>query len=195
MAFAVTALHEHCNGTSIQTQIDLSEEFLYFRCKQRDGLPVSGGTKLTAASDALRLDGQCREELHPYQRIGKLLAVPSVAAVQDAKTRIWGLMKPIDLSLELVKQYVGQEIPVVAAIEIFRTAWCAGPDGLVDIPSLGERAVGTHAVLIIEVEQKGTEEQVVFLNSWGTGWGSSGIGKFSATYFQRHCEHLWTAVK
>src|SRR5215472_9645971 len=78
VAFAVTALHEHCISLGIaQTQLDLSEEFLYFGCKQRDSLSTTSGTTLVAASKVLRLDGQCKEELHPYQRNNTLLVVPS----------------------------------------------------------------------------------------------------------------------
>jgi C1A family cysteine protease len=196
VAFAVTTLHEHLISTAAQAQaeIDLSEEFLYFRCKQRDGLLNSGGTTLRAASESLRLDGQCREDLHPYQRVNKLLSVPSVAAVHDARARTLGLMKPVGLTLDLIKECLTQEAPVVAAIEIFRTAWFAGSDGLVAMPRAGEKAVGKHAIVIVDVEQEGSEEQIIFLNSWGIGWGNAGMGKFSATYFQQHCKELWTAV-
>jgi C1A family cysteine protease len=108
VAFAVTTLHEHYVATNGQApaQVNLSQEFLYFRCKQRDGLSTSDGTTLSAASESLRLDGQCREDLHPYQPTSKLLVVPSAFAVQDARTRKWSRMKSVGLQLDLVKQYL-----------------------------------------------------------------------------------------
>src|SRR5690349_16479162 len=86
VAFAVSALHElwcevfcaHKSGILL----DLSEEFLFYGCKQRDGIAKGNGTTVEAAAKWLAKEGQCREELQPYRLNSPLLAVPSKAAFE-----------------------------------------------------------------------------------------------------------------
>src|SRR6266404_7343035 len=91
VAFAVSSLHEYwrdvSNGQQDAIQLDLSEEFLYYGCKQRDGLRGSTGTTIDAASLWLRLKGQCLETLHPYQVSSGTLQKPSTAAFNDARSK------------------------------------------------------------------------------------------------------------
>ena len=68
VAFAVTAFHEYAHdvlkGLKKASEIDLSEEFLYYHCKQLDGLgPNSTGTTVSAASASLAANGQSLESL------------------------------------------------------------------------------------------------------------------------------------
>ena len=69
VAFAVSSVHEYWRDIFVDNKqsvdLDLSEEFLYYGCKQNDGLPTDAGTTVTAASDWLGVKGQCVEQLHP----------------------------------------------------------------------------------------------------------------------------------
>ena len=63
VAFAVSSLHEYSvdvvsTGQKLVT-LDLSEEFLFFGCKQEDGLKGIAGTTIEAASEWLKKKGQC----------------------------------------------------------------------------------------------------------------------------------------
>ena len=197
MAFAVSSLHEYwldiCCGNKDKLDLDLSEEFLFYGCKARDGLKGSGGgTTLVAASQSLELDGQCLEALHPYQRKSSLLSVPSKAAFADGKGRVLKTLVRLKADLAAVRESLVNNVPVVAAIELFKNAYQAGPAGLLRMPANSERPVGRHAVLIVEVEGTGSEEHLIFLNSWGQKWGNAGLGKFSTQYFSAHCKQVWS---
>jgi hypothetical protein len=196
VAFAVSALHEYwvdiCCASKASIELDLSEEFLFYGCKMRDGLKGTGsGTTLVAASESLVSDGQCLEQLHPYRQKSPLLSVPSPSAIADGKSRILKALKRQRVELSVVHESLAKNIPVVVAIELFRTAYRVGPSGLLPLPSVGEKRVGRHAVLLLDVEVGGPEEKLVFLNSWGAKWGDAGLGRFSVQYFASHCKQLW----
>src|SRR4051812_8459350 len=91
VAFATTSFHElRCPSMIAEKggiELVLSEEFLFYGCKQRDGLVNVKGTTVAAAGKWLAAEGQCRAELHPYRKAGALPLVPSKKAFADGKTR------------------------------------------------------------------------------------------------------------
>lgn len=194
MAFAVSACHEYwidvCCTNKQSLELDLSAEFLFYGCKARDGLR-GRGTTIVAASETLLIDGQCLEHLHPYKRGGSLLSVPSKAAFIDGKARILKTLARRGVDLKTVRGSLGQNMPLVAAIELFKSAYQAGPSGLLRMPANGEKPVGRHAVVIVDLEARGSEEQLIFVNSWGQKWGEGGLGRFTTQYFSAHCKQLW----
>ena len=199
VAFAVSAFHEYwCEVVSSGKSaigVDLSEEFLFYGCKQRDGLPVgSDGTTVLAASSWLRSDGQCIEALHPYRKTGGLLVVPSAAAVADGKKRTLNSLKSRGSNLDAVVEALGRGVPLVAVVEIFRSAYLPGTGGMLAMPGPGDRKLGLHAVLLVEVDGDEDDRTTIFLNSWGVGWGDRGFGRFSEDYFDNHCKQLWVHV-
>jgi hypothetical protein len=196
VAFAVSALHEYwieiCCANKTILDLDLSEEFLFYGCKKRDGLNGPGrGTTIVAASANLVSDGQCLEQLHPYRNKTALHRVPSQSAFADGKSRILNTLARRKIELSLVRESLAKNIPIVAAIEIFKSAYHPGPNGLLQLPSAGQKRVGRHAVLIVDLEGSASEEQIVFLNSWGAKWGDAGLGRFTVQYFSSHCKQLW----
>ncbi len=197
VAFATSAFHEYwCEVASSDKsiiEIDLSEEFLFYGCKQRDGLPPgTDGTTVHAASSWLRSDGQCTEALHPYRRNRGLLVVPNAAAVADGKKRILNSLKSKRANLDSAVEALDKDIPLVAVLEIFSNAYLPGPRGLLVVPGPGDKKLGLHAVLIVGIEREKGDHSIVFLNSWGAGWGDSGCGRFSEGYFEKHCKQLWS---
>jgi C1A family cysteine protease len=64
-AFASLAVYEHFLGLNGSPQ-DLSEQFLYFECKQNDGSPTGRGTFIRVAFDQLDRVGCCPEADWPY---------------------------------------------------------------------------------------------------------------------------------
>jgi hypothetical protein len=194
VAFAVSACHEYwldiCCASKQNLDLDLSEEFLFYGCKARDGLK-GRGTTIVAASETLVADGQCLEQLHPYQRTTSLFTVPSKAAFADGKSRILKTLVRRNVELKVVRESLDKNIPVVAAIELFKSAYKAGPTGLLRIPGNNEKPVGKHAIVIVDLEVTASEEQLIFMNSWGQKWGNGGLGRFTAQYFSAHCKQLW----
>src|ERR1700733_10888247 len=65
VAFAALATVEHYQGLQNAYQ-DMSEQFLYWDCKQNDGKPNDYGTFLAVAMPLLQRDGCCLELTWPY---------------------------------------------------------------------------------------------------------------------------------
>src|SRR5947208_1273756 len=135
VAFAVSSLHEHwreiVSETKVNIELDLSEEFLFYGCKRRDGLPPGmDGTTVSAAKDWLNKDGQCTEDLHPYRATSSLVVAPSAAAVADAGTRKLKSINRQPTTLEAVAKLVGKGLPLVAVFEIFQNAYTPGAGGM-----------------------------------------------------------------
>lgn len=199
VAFAASSLHEYWRDivVSSQTQVtlDLSEEFLYYGCKKRDGLIGGSGTSLTAANKSLKVEGQCLEELHPYQSLNGPLQKPSAMAFTDAATRILDGLVRRETKWDVLENDLRSEFPVIGVIEVFDSARRVDGRGTLNVPLAVEKSLGLHAVLLLEVESKLQEQAVVFLNSWGRRWGDSGLGRFGEEYFKNYCKQLWTMRK
>ncbi len=196
VAFAVSAFHEYwCEVVAAGKPtigLDLSEEFLFYGCKQCDGLPVGAdGTTVRAASKSLRSNGQCIERLHPYRQ-QVLTVVPSARAIADGKARTLNSLKSHRSDLGAAAKVLDKNIPLVAVLEIFRSAYSPGTGGLLPMPRPGETKLGMHAVLLVGVDGEKDQRVTTFLNSWGVGWGDAGFGRVSEQYFKSHCRQLWS---
>jgi Papain family cysteine protease len=196
VAFAVTALHEYWREV-ILTQLtaanlDLSPEFLYYGCKQKDNLAGAEGTTVVAAGEWLKPRGQCRESLHPYQAGKGALLKPSVAAFTDGLSRTVDRLVKRSIKWQTLANDLGKGLPVVGVITLFQSAYRANSRGELLLPTANELKLGLHAVLFIEMEGKGTGQTVVFLNSWGKNWGDGGMGRLGPAYFAKFCKELWT---
>jgi hypothetical protein len=196
VAFAVSSLHEYWRDVSARQQgailLDLSEEFLYYGCKQRDGLVGIPGTTIDAASGWLKVSGQCLEKLHPYQVSNGLLQKPSAAAFSDARSKTLSSLVRRDLKWETLKRDLSGEVPVVGVIDLFDSAYRVDKKGMLTLPIAPEKKIGLHAVLLLEIESAPSGDRIIFLNSWGQKWGEGGIGRLEKEYFTKYCRQLWT---
>lgn len=148
---------------------------------------------MAAARDWLVTDGQCAADLHPYRKVRGPLLVPSSKAFTDARTRTVNSLQEHPVDVQVLKDEFASGLPVVAVIELFRSVFSAGSTGELVLPSTGEYRIGLHAVLLVALE--GNPVGIHFLNSWGKLWGEKGFGYFPLSYFQRHCQQLWTIKK
>jgi len=195
VAFAVTAFHEYWvdisrgQGNSLST--DLSEEFLHFHSKGRDGLPPNSGTRVEAASTSLSIEGQCLEKLHPYRNGTGPIAKPDSTALKDGKKRLLATLAKHKFSASTLQTALNRNVPVLAVIQLFRSSYKPGSGGLLPEPKQGDVRLGLHAILLVGIEQS-KQLEAVFKNSWGTGWGDRGFGRLSLKYLEDHCLELWT---
>ncbi len=197
--FAVTALHEHAYDVlkelKTTAQIDLSEEFLYYHCKKRDGLGTnSTGTTMSTASASLTTDGQSLESLCPYQlSLSKIhLVPPTPAALADARTRLLLGLRRLDRSLSSIRDSLRLSRPVIAVLDWYSNAYITRL-GQIEIPRETERFLGRHAVLIVELEEEPRAGLciITFKNSWGPKWGDKGFGCFGLGYFRAYGREIW----
>ena len=199
VAFAVTALHEHAydvlNGAKARAEIDLSEEYLYYHCKKRDGLNHnSAGTTIVAASASLTTDGHALETLCPYQpflRKGDSVS-PTQAALADGKTRLLPGLRRLNPSLASIRDSLRLSRPVIAVLDWYSNAYLA-PKGCIDLPGPADRLLGRHAILVVEYAKEPTSGAwtITFKNSWGPKWGDKGFGCFGPDYYRRYAREIW----
>jgi C1A family cysteine protease len=199
VAFAVTAYHEYAHdvlkGLKKASEIDLSEEFLYYHCKQLDGLgPSSTGTTISAASAALAVNGQSVESLCPYKRSCPpgLIPSPTPSAFADGKLRPLLGLQQLNLSLSSIQNCLMLSKPVIAVLDWFSNAYVTQL-GRIEIPRTTDRLLGRHAILIVELEEEPRAGLclITFKNSWGTKWGDSGFGSFGLDYFNAYAREIW----
>lgn len=116
VAFAATAAHEALRSEGLH----LSEEFVYWASKQRDGHPLEEGTTLVAAADALEDTGQPPETSWEYDsdrdQFDPSYQPPRHAVREAATRRIQGSnsIRP-DVS-ELERALAATQVPLLERV-------------------------------------------------------------------------------
>ena len=188
VAFAATAGHELLRGNDE----DLSEEYLHWAAKQRDGLPrTAEGTTLRAAAAGLAEVGQPREALWPYDDRRDQWAsdyAPSAVAHADAAARRisdGGAEAPVAAALRRV---LDAGHAVLLGLRLFATWFKPGRGGEIELPPAGATDLGSHAILVVGYRADGT---FIVRNSWGTEWGDGGYGYLPSAYVDAHGVEAW----
>ena len=210
VAHACLAVLEHYFGLQNKYQ-DMSEQFLYWNCKQTDGEPNAYGTWIGVAMPLLQRDGCCLESTWPYNP--KVIAgnegqgPPPAGAVAEALlfrvTTIHqiGATSIIDIKSELAHNCcVAFSVPVYNSWylndEVQRTGEIVNP-----IPNEGE--VGGHAMCFVGYEDIPEEPDLgggkfYLRNSWNSYWatesvlGSAGYGTIPYSYIARFGEEAYS---
>jgi hypothetical protein len=193
VAFAMTAGHELLR----QDGLDLSEEFLHWAAKQRDGLPVvAEGTTLAAAAAALADLGQPQEALWPYddrrdQRAGDYRPPDGVrAAALARRTRGGGAVQP---KAPEVRAALDRGLGVLLGIRLYRPWYEVAEDGRIAMPTAGAAPFGGHAVLVVGYRDGDGEGGGTYIvrNSWGADWGADGYGFLPYAYVDANGIAAW----
>jgi hypothetical protein len=192
VAFAVTAAHEAARSDGE----DLSEEYLFWAAKQRDGLPQSArGTTLQAALTANDALGQPLESFWPYSDLRDHQDPsyrPPAAAHGDAKLRrveVGGPLIPTSVAIRSALE--GGSIPLLV-LTIHKSWFAPNTDGTIDQPSPGSPAPGRHAVIVVgrvTVPAKG--DHFIVRNSWSERWGDGGYAYIPYAYVDDYGEQAW----
>jgi C1A family cysteine protease len=176
LAFAATAAHEKDRLEIDSSQIELSEEMLWWGCKLNT-VTGSNGTSFSVIATALITWGQCRSTDWPYDRnrsdTGIDYAPPQKALAPGRCLRADTTIGVIDI--EAIKQALRKGHAVVIGI-ILSDGFFAPTDGEIRMPESHEVLPDGHAVTLVgfqEGEAPG-ESYFVVRNSWGSGWGDAG---------------------
>lgn len=192
VAFATTAGHEMLRVGGE----DLSEEFLHWAAKQRDGLGASvEGTTLAAAADALANLGQPLEYLWPYddtrdQRTATY-SPPAGVHAAAASRRLHGghVLPPIPAAL---RDALDHGLAVLLGIRLFATWYGPLGDGRIALPAPGAVALGGHAVLLVGYDgDADVPGHFIMRNSWGGDWGEEGYAYLPDAYIEMHGLQAW----
>ena len=208
VAFAGAALREYLTGRG---DCDLSEQLLYWSCKERDGYPGEG-TYLHAGVEALLETGICLEADWPYNPSsvdgnegqgpppGGARAAAMEFVMDEALCLVPRPSAP--KALRPFKVFLGGESPrpVALAVPLFDSFFSQPTrrTGRVIMPLPGESVRGGHAMCIVGYK----DDQAVpgggfFIvrNSWGEGWAyNCQYGPGHALLPYRYVEdHCWEA--
>ena len=182
VAHASAAVREFLLGDQ-SSSADLSEQFLYWACKQRDGYAGSG-TWIHTAMAILQELGVCPEAIWPYN--GTIIAnnegqgpAPDNAASEAIPYRVPTVTKLNATWVDELRQVLAAGSPVAFSVRVFES--CQRPYtyrvGDLRLPLLGERNLGGHAMCMVGyVDDEGTPGGGYFIvrNSWGTAFGYDG---------------------
>lgn len=185
VAFAGTGAHEWLRARDT----DLSEEFLHWAAKARDGLPPgTDGTTLAAMVAGLADVGQSTAILWPYdERADDTVSNygPSPGALADAAGRRLAPAGSITPSPEAVQGALDDGALPVIGIALFDTWFQAAADGRISLPDSSMSPLGGHAVAVVGYRGPSDAVEFIVRNSWGADWGDGGHGYLPAAYVER----------
>jgi hypothetical protein len=191
-AFAVTAAHEAARREPTGISKKLSEEALYWNCKQVDG-DTESGTSFRSASDVLQNIGQPPATSWPYDGFrdetdGTYVPPPEAL---DPQLCVKAAMVEVPATVNQIRECLSQGEVVVLGIPMFGT-FITAPGGRVPMPIAGDANMGGHAVLVVGCEEDSVSgQQFIFRNSWGDTWGVAGYGLLPYAYVSEYTGEAW----
>ncbi len=185
VAFSLAAITQILSGDPT----DLSEQFLYYLCKEKDGIKGDVGTNPVLAIQLLRDVGICTEPTWPYhadpdndQPGGP--KPPDPAYIEAKRHRITGFRQiPASGSVGVtqIQSQLAQGKPVMIGMPIYEH-WTGATQatllGRLRFPLPGERKAGGHAMCVVGYRSDPSAPgggYFIVRNSWGTEWGKHNI--------------------
>lgn len=215
VAHAVAAMLEYelIAGGSFNRSLDLSEQYLYWGCKQIDGRPKSMGTLIEYGVEVLKggiaaqkiPGGICREKFWPYETrtiIGnESHNPPPQRALTAQKYKIANYKRVNPKSISKLKTALAEGHCVGLSVFTYHF-WNTGSsrsDGTITLPIGGNERDAAHAICLVgykDNDDTHTDGYFVFKNSWGTRWGverrDQGFGHLPYRYVIREGIEAWT---
>lgn len=160
VAHAAAAVREilEIRATAADPQtVNLSEQFIYWWCKEKDGLPNVSGTYPHLGLECLAKVGTVAEERWPYNpqpRPNDEAQGPPPPGVLEEAAR-WRLKRMIRLApkdIRSIKTALADGKPVLFAIPVFPSWYnnrVTRRAGKINLPFPGEKANGAHAMTIV----------------------------------------------
>lgn len=193
LAFAVTTAHELSRAAG-PIEEDLSEEALYWGCKQLDKV-IRVGTSFAAAKSALRRYGQPDEITWPYNPTrDETLPYRLPRGVRPGSTA-WcrASLKKVDHTVATLRSELASGRLV--AIGVFLTRGFHRPVGnWVPEPTRGEVTFGGHAVAVVGYDDDAPDSGrggILVRNSWGESWADNGYGWLPYRYIELLAKDAW----
>jgi len=183
VAFESVALREFLLGS----RTDLSEQFLYWACKELDGHP-GPGTYIHTAMTAFAQYGVCDERNWPYnpcQTSDEGQGPPPAGAREDALRFRLDSARTVEPNLVVHYRQVlaggsgHRGMPVTFGTLVFNSWYMSSEThrtGKITLPLPGENPAGGHAWCVVGyVDDEDVPGGGYFIvrNSWGTGWAAN----------------------
>ncbi|MGQ9927608.1 MAG: C1 family peptidase [Chloroflexaceae bacterium] len=183
VAFTLVALFQARSGDPT----DLSEQFLYWACKERDGIRGDVGTDPLVGVRVLQDLGICTEATWPYRpapsdpiRPGH--ERPPAQAFDEARLRrVTAFRKLPAKGVLQIKEALAQGYPVLIGLYIWEHwngSWQGRTLGRVRFPLPGEARRGGHAMAVLGYRDDADAPgggYFIARNSWGVDWGADNL--------------------
>ncbi|MEI7771391.1 MAG: C1 family peptidase [Chloroflexales bacterium] len=181
VAFSLAAITQILSGDPT----DLSEQFLYYLCKEKDGIKGDVGTNPALAIQLLRDVGICTEPTWPYHpdpdsALPGGPKPPDPAYAEAKRHRISGFSQiPAKgtAGVSQIQSQLAQGKPVMIGMPIYEH-WTGSTQatllGRLRFPLPGERMAGGHAMCVVGYRTDASAPgggYFIVRNSWGTEWG------------------------
>jgi hypothetical protein len=203
VAHACLAAVEHYAGLQ-QDYKDMSEQYLYWNCKQNDGVPTEEGTWIRVAMSLLERDGCCLESTWPYNPVpvpgneGQN-PPPSGALAEALQYLVTPFHALAPTSVQDLKNELARNRCVPFSVPVFNS-WYQNSEvtrtGDIVLPIPDEQYAGGHAMCLVGYEDLPGEMEIgggrfLLRNSWGASWGREssygpGYGTIPYAYLARH---------
>lgn len=191
VAFAVCSVkewqekQEHKESTLKDKDYDLSEQWLYYKCKAIDPWPQIQGTAFRYAMKVLQSKGLPIEQGWNYNPIEQGTPEKWAAGVANWYKcgHYWRIASLNELKTLLTKG------PIAIGIKVFDELFVPNENGVVSMPKKKKKSRGGHAICVVGFSDE--TKLIKFKNSWGTSWGKEGYGFISYDYFNSYCLDAW----
>ncbi len=208
VAHACAAVREYLLGPDASTAGDLSEQFLYWACKERDKWPGEG-TWIKVAMEVLQAQGVCPEPIWPYNPnkvAGNEGQGPAPADAAEAATAFKITQGDLLQArwVSAMKETLAAGKPVAFAVPVYRY-WLTEPaksTGDLRMPLANEPSIGGHAMAIVGYQDDPSVPGGGFFmirNSWGETWASksalgAGYARLPYEFISKYSRSAYTAT-
>lgn len=208
VAHACAAVREFLLGPDASVTANLSEQFLYWACKERDKWPGEG-TWIKVGMEVLQAQGVCTEEVWPYnpdkvagnegqgpapQGAAEAAAAHKISAGELLQAR-W---------VSSLKETLAAGRPVAFAVPVYRY-WLTEPvksTGDLRMPLNSEQSIGGHAMAMVGYQDDATVPgggYFLIRNSWGEDWAgksqlAAGYGRLPYEFISKYGRSAYTAT-
>ena len=187
LAFAASDLHAASRPAPFTA---LSVEYLYFHAVQRS-IPVDPkkGLTITAAADALKIEGQPIEAGWPY-----LPTLPADLSKWRPPKGLEVFHQTLSIQPDSVAGIISaieKAQPVLLCLKISEAFFT--PDELGVVAHIkNDRDTGYHAMVALAHGTSDTDSMILVRNSWGESWGLNGHAWLHSAYVSKRLHSILT---
>ncbi len=175
-----------------------AEQFVYWACKQADGLPKTEGTFVSTARSVLKSSGSCLGKTWKYNPLpipgNESQGPPPQGATAEAKKYLFSAKAVAAKNPDRLREQLDAGKPVVLSVKTF-PSWdypIVSDTGEIPMPFPGDVSDGGHAICVVGYELNSRFPgggAFLIRNSWGTAWAKPN-GRFQPGYGTLFFEYI-----
>lgn len=182
------------NGISVGGErTHLSTQFIYYNQRIISGtVECDSGSSLRDGIKVLERLGTCTEEMYPYSTAFFRDRPTDEAYTYAFKNKHTIQYRRVKILLEEIMKSISIKVPVLMSFTVYESFQHidVARTGIMPVPKLGEKIVGSHAVLIVGYDIP--KKYILCRNSWGSTWGQGGYFWIPFSFVnERNCSDLW----